>query len=149
MLPQYSIRRITERDLDRILEVEAESFGKEAYDRKLFAEYLHKCGDLFLGAWKAKKLCGYMLTRKRVEGRAELVSVAVDPRFRGKGAAGALMRSTLRRLRWRGVHKFGLMVKWNNEPARVFYQKYGFRTVRRVPRYYEDGHDALLMTRDL
>ncbi|SPE40327.1 SSU ribosomal protein S18P alanine acetyltransferase [Candidatus Sulfopaludibacter sp. SbA3] len=147
MLQRYSIGRLSERELDRILEIEAASFGKEAYDRKLFAEYLHKCGDLFLGAWRGKKLCGYMLTRKSGETRAELVSVAVDPAFRGKGVASALMKSTLRRLRWRGISRFGLMVKLTNGQARRFYEKYGFTKVRIVRQYYEDGQDGILMVR--
>lgn len=150
MLQRYSIGRLSEREMDRILEIEVSSFGKEAYDRKLFAEYLHKCGELFLGAWKGRKLCGYMLTRKRVEsGRAELVSVAVDPLYRGKGVASALMKSTLRRLRRRGTNRFGLMVKLTNAEARRFYEKYGFTKVRLVRQYYEDGQDGVLMVKVL
>ena len=64
MIQRYLIDRLSARELDRILEIEVLSFDKDAYDRKLFAEYLHKCGDLFLGAWKGRKLCGYMLTHK-------------------------------------------------------------------------------------
>ena len=150
MLKPYSIGRLSERDLDRILEIEASSFGKDAYDRKLFAEYLRKCGDLFLGAWKGRILCGYMLTHRGGEnGRAELISVAVDPAYRGKGVAGALMKSSLRRLRWRGVDRFGLMVKLTNAEARRFYEKYGFTKVRLVRGYYEDGQDAILMVKHL
>lgn len=150
MLRRYSISPIGERELDRILEIETASFGKDAYDRKLFAEYLRKCGGLFLGAWKGRKLCGYMLTCKRVEGsRAELISVAVDPEYRGKGVASSLMKSTLRRLRLRGTLRFALMVKWTNAEARGFYEKYGFTKVRRVKQYYEDGEDGILMVKQL
>lgn len=149
MLKRYSIGRLTERELDRILEIEAASFGKDAYDRNLFAEYLRNCGDLFLGAWRGRKLCGYMLTRKRVESpRAELVSVAVDPAFRGQGVAGALMQSTIRRLRRRKAARLTLMVKLTNRTARRFYEKYGFTRVRVVPRYYEDGKDGVLMVKE-
>jgi len=150
MLRRYLIDRVSERELDRILEIEAASFGHDAYDRKLFAEYLHKCGDLFLGAWKGRKLCGYMLTRKGVESpRAELISVAVDPKFRGRGVAGALMKSTLRRLALRRTRRLGLMVKLTNAEARRFYEKFGFTKVRMVRRYYEDGQDGILMVKEL
>ena len=150
MSKRYSIRRVTARQLARILEIEAASFGKEAYDRKLFAEYIRKCGDLFLGVWKGRKLCGYMLTRKSVESpRAELISVAVDPECRGQGAADALMQSTLRRLARRRALRFALMVKLTNTSARRFYEKYGFRKVRLVRGYYEDGQDAISMVKFL
>jgi ribosomal-protein-alanine N-acetyltransferase len=134
--------------MDRILEVEHASFGKDAYDRNLFAEFFHKCGGLFLVAVRRSGVCGYIVTCIRGE-RAELVSIAVDPAARGKGAASALLESTLRRLRRRSVARFGLMVRVTNAPARAFYEKYGFRPLRTVRRYYEDGEDGLLMTKDL
>ncbi|HEV3199966.1 MAG TPA: ribosomal protein S18-alanine N-acetyltransferase [Bryobacteraceae bacterium] len=150
MLARFLVRRIRGSDLDQILEIEHLSFGKDAYDRNLFAEYLHKCGDLFLVVERGRKVCGYMVTCTRGQGalgRAELVSVAVDPAARGEGAASALMDSTLRRLRLRGIGRFALMVRVTNREARAFYEKYGFRKVRTVRGYYEDGGDGWLMAR--
>jgi ribosomal protein S18 acetylase RimI-like enzyme len=40
-------------------------------------------------------------------------------------------------------------VKVTNHRARAFYEKYGFRKLRRVTGYYEDGEDGLLLYRDL
>jgi ribosomal-protein-alanine N-acetyltransferase len=78
-----------------------------------------------------------------------LVSVAVDPAFLGKGAASALMDSSLRRLRRRGITRLGLMVNVMNFRALGFYKKYGFRKLRRVKRYYADGTDRISMAKDL
>jgi ribosomal-protein-alanine N-acetyltransferase len=159
MRPQYMIRRAGPRDLERIGEIESTSFGAEAYDRKLFAYYMEKCGSLFLvasrpadrrGKTPRKKLCGYLiacLRGTRLGVSAELVSVAVEPAARGKGAASALLESTLRRLARRGARQLSLVVRVTNEPARAFYEKYGFRRVRIVPRYYEDGGDGIAMSR--
>jgi ribosomal-protein-alanine N-acetyltransferase len=80
-------------------------------------------------------------------GRAELVSVAVDPACRHKGAASALLESTLRRLGRRGVSRLGLVVRVNNRPALAFYEKYGFRRRRLARGYYEDGGDGIAMSR--
>jgi ribosomal-protein-alanine N-acetyltransferase len=146
------VRRVRQRDLDRILEIEAASFGADAYDRNLFAEYTHKCGGLFLVAELGIKVCAYSITAispGRFRNRAELVSMAVAPAFRRKGAASALMDSTLRRLSRRGVNRLGLMVKATNQRARDFYAKYGFRKLRRVAGYYEDGADGLSLAKDL
>jgi ribosomal-protein-alanine N-acetyltransferase len=144
----FTIRKLRLADLDRILEIERASFGADAYDRKLFADYLRTCGDLFLAVERGRKVWGYLIACTRGE-RAELVSVAVDPAARGKGAASALMQSALRRLRRRGVARFSLMVKTANREAEACYVKYGFRRVRRVRRYYEDGSDGWLMARNL
>src|ERR1039457_3806325 len=111
---RFVVRPVRQRDLDRILEIEAASFGADAYDRNLFAEYTRKCGGLFLVAELGTKVCAYSIAAispGRLGTRAELVSMAVAPAFRSKGAASALMDSTLRRLRRRGVTRLALRVK--------------------------------------
>jgi ribosomal-protein-alanine N-acetyltransferase len=150
MSTPFSIRLLRLADLDRILEIERASFGEDAYDRNLFADFYHKCGDLFLVAVRGRKVCGYMVTCRgggAAQGRAELVSVAVDPRLRGKGIASALMDSTLRRLRRRRIPRLRLVVKVTNHPAIAFYERYGFTRLRIARRYYEDGADGWLMAR--
>ena len=150
MSARVSVRLFRTADLERILEIERASFGADAYDRKLFAELSHNCGELFLVAARGGRVCGYIVTcrrGRRAPDAAELVSLAVDPPYRGQGAATALLKNTLRRLRLRKVSRLSLMVKVTNETARRFYERYGFRRVRRVPAYYEDGSDGILMTR--
>src|ERR1035441_221008 len=148
MPAQYEVRRMRMVDLDRILEIERASFGDEAYDRNLFAEFFRQCGELFLVVERDSKVLGYMVTCIRGQ-QAELVSVAVDPAARGRGAASALMESTLRRLRRRGIARIGLMVRVTNDKARAFYERYGFKKVRKAPRYYEDGADGWRMAKNL
>jgi len=150
MKPQYSIRRAVLADLERIGQVEAASFGAEAYDRKLFAHYLRRCGPLFLVVTRRNTAVGYMITCLRggpARQAAELVSVAVDPSMRQAGAASALLESTLRRLRRRGATRLRLVVRVTNAPAQAFYEKYGFRRVRVLRGYYEDGGDGIAMSR--
>ena len=147
-IPPHTVRRLRSADLNRIMEIERASFGDEAYDRNLFAAFFRQCGELFLVAEHDRKVWGYMIACIRGE-QAELVSVAVDPAARGRGAASALMESTLRRLRRRGIARIGLVVKVTNDKARAFYERYGFEKVRRAPRYYEDGADGWRMARNL
>ncbi len=150
MITRYAIRPAVPADLDRIVQLEEASFGPEAYDRKLFADYLARCGRLFLVLQRGRRVFGYMITcirGNRPGARAELVSVAVDPALRQAGAASALLDSTLRRLRRRGVARLHLVVRVTNQPARALYEKYGFRRLRVVRGYYEDGGDGLAMSR--
>lgn len=148
MPERIAVRKLRVADLDRILEMELASFGNDAYDRNLFAEFFHKCGDLFLVAECHSGVCGYIVTCIRGD-RAELISIAVDPAERGRGAGSALLEATLRRLRRRRVSRWSLMVRVTNAPARAFYEKYAFRKVRTVRGYYADGENGLLMTKDL
>ena len=152
MQPPISVRRARHSDLDRILAIEHTAFGKWAWDRNLFAEYVNVCGDLFLVAGAGGKIAGYSITcisRRLLRQRSELVSIAVLPADRGKGVADALMRRTLGALRRRGVPRLGLTVKVSNGRARAFYERYGFCKVRRIPGYYEDGEDALALRLEL
>jgi ribosomal-protein-alanine N-acetyltransferase len=152
MEKRFAVRRVRAADIPGILEIERVSFGEDAYDRNLFAEYTRKCGELFLVAMGGTKVVGYSiccLCAARAGNRAELVSLAVNPAVRGKGAAKALMDSTLRRLKLRGVRRFRLTVKVTNRRAIAFYEKYGFRNFRRAPGYYEDGADGQIMVKDL
>ena len=143
-----TVRRFRPADLEPILAIERASFGRYAYDRKLFAEYYAGCGPLFLVAARAGRICGYLIACTRGDS-AELVSIAVAPAARRSGAASTLFRSLLRRLRRRNVTRLALMVRTDNAGAHAFYARYGFRNVRRVRGYYEDGADAWLMRRDV
>jgi ribosomal-protein-alanine N-acetyltransferase len=146
MSQRFSVRRARIADFDRILAIERAGFGKWAWDRNLFAEYARTSGELFLVATSQDRVIGYCITcisRRLLMRRAELESIAVDPAVRGKGAADALMSATLRSLKRRGIPRIGLMVKVTNERARAFYERYGFRKIRRVPGYYEDGADGI------
>jgi len=114
MKKRFVVRPVRQLDLDRIEVIEAASFGADAYERNLFAEYTRICGGLFLVAEAGTKVIGYSITAlpTRWAGeRAELVSVAVDPAYLGKGAAAALIESTLRRLRRRRVTRSACATK--------------------------------------
>ena len=148
MQKQISIRPVQASDLSRILAIERSGFGQWAWDRNLFAEYARTCGGLFLVAEEGGKVIGYGIACLLRSG-ASLESIAVAPSARGKGAADALMNSLLRRLRRRGVPRLSLMVKITNLRAIAFYERFRFRRIRRVTRYYEDNEDALLFHLDL
>ena len=148
MPSQYRIRRFHPNDMERILQIERASFGKDAYDRKLFAEYERKCGELFLLAEGDGTVDGYSIAcmyERKGDLVASLESIAVTPRARGRGAASSLLKSTIRRLKLQGVNRITLMVRRSNAVALQFYERRGFGAVRRAPGYYEDGEEGLVM----
>ena len=135
------------RHMERILEIERASFGKQAWPRRMFVDLYDEYPQLFLVAKAGRRIAGYMATA--VEGRsAEIVSLAVDPDYRRRGLADALMRHTVEALRAGGVRRAELMVRPGNAAAQL-YAAWGFRRRRLVRRYYEDGGDGILMTRAL
>jgi len=140
-----SIRRFRLADLDRLLEIERAAFPKAAYPRDLFLEFYKDCGRLFYVALRGRSIAGYILTCARPP-RAELISIAVDRRYRRLGIAAALLRRTLTRLRQAGAARLNLMVRARNRGAIALYRNLGFRRTGRVARYYENGEDGLRMS---
>lgn len=128
----------------RVLEIEQVSFGKDAWDEKLFLSYYRHCPDLFLVAVARRRIAGYSIT---CAGRrdAELVSIAVDPRDRRHGIAQALLNHTLEELSALRLKTWWLMVETENEAALRFYEKFGFVRSKIVKRYYGAGRHAWRM----
>jgi ribosomal-protein-alanine N-acetyltransferase len=143
------VRRFERRDLERVVEIERASFGKDAWPSELFLAYWRASPELFLIAKDHKRgagrgIAGYSIARTDWRG-AELESIAVDPPYRGRGVAQALLQATLRCLRSSGIGALRLMVSTANEPALRFYQRFGFTRVRKVARYYGPGRDGWRM----
>jgi [ribosomal protein S18]-alanine N-acetyltransferase len=137
------VRRFERRDLNRVVEIELASFGRDAWPADAFLEYWRESLELFLIARLGRRIAGYSITRTNWRG-AELESIAVDPRYRGRGIAQALLDATVPRL----SGPLRLMVSRENEPALRFYQQYGFVRTRLVRRYYGAGRDAWRMRLD-
>ena len=149
---QRSLTRATQivpfrlRHLARVLRIERASFGAEAWPRKYFLELYRDCRDFFVVAKVGGRVAGYAVAcaEKR---NAEIASLAVHPDYRRRGVAGVLMRHTLRALGAAGFGRVELMVRTGNTAGAQLYRSLGFRRVRMVPRYYEDGGDGVLMVR--
>jgi ribosomal-protein-alanine N-acetyltransferase len=132
------------RQLDRILQIERASFGRDAWPRKAFLEYYDDCRELFFVGKFSRRIAGYIIGCVEAGG-GEITSLAVHPDYRRRGLAAALIGRVLRELRAGGIRRVELMVRVGNTAGEQLYRSFGFRRVRRVPRYYEDGGDGILM----
>jgi ribosomal-protein-alanine N-acetyltransferase len=141
------IARFAPGQLRRILKIEGESFPADEWPPSLFLEYAADC-PLFLVAKVGRIIAGYAVTSVRGE-RAELLSIAVAERFRGKGVAARLLTYTLRRLDRAEIGVMVLMVRRSNEGAIRLYRRFGFVRTHTVPGYYEDGESAWRMKKVL
>ena len=145
MAVAVNVRPFARRNLTRIVEIEQASFGKDAWPAELFVEYWRKSPELFLVAKQGRRIAGYSITVTNWRG-AELESLAVDPRYRGRGVARALLDATVAQVRPGSLR---LMVSTANAPALRFYRQYGFVRTRLVKRYYGAGRDAWRMRLNL
>jgi [ribosomal protein S18]-alanine N-acetyltransferase len=99
-------------------------------------------------AMSGRTMIGFILSRVAA-GEAEILSIAVAPRQRGRGLARPLLDLHLRRLAGLGARAVFLEVDEHNVPARALYRRAGFYDVGRRKSYYQSGASALVLRRDL
>lgn len=84
----------------------------------------------------------------RVEDEGHITNVAVLPEYRGMHIASALLEVMFDTCAKEGILDYTLEVRKSNAPARLLYEKYGFRSEGIRPGYYKDDkEDALIMWR--
>jgi len=81
--------------------------------------------------------------------RAYLAELAVAPTRRREGRASRLLTAVLARLDGDGFSALALSVHADNDAARRLYERFEFEPVGREPNYYDDGGDAILMSRPI
>jgi [ribosomal protein S18]-alanine N-acetyltransferase len=141
----------TPRDAARLAQLHGASFHRgwgEAEFESMLAERNTLLHRLRLG----RRTIGFAVSRLAAD-EAEILSIAIDPAYRGRGLSRELLLTHLGHLAGRGVRTIFLEVEENNQPARRLYERAGFAVVGRRERYYRqaDGEqlNALLMRRDL
>lgn len=96
-------------------------------------------------------VAGFVLSRMAAD-EAEILTVAVDKRLRGRGFAGRLLAEHVRDLMRAGVKNLFLEVESENAPALKLYARQGFEPVGRRKGYYRSASgaaDAIMMRREL
>jgi [ribosomal protein S18]-alanine N-acetyltransferase len=139
------------RDAPRLAQLHGASFhrgwGESEFERML-AERNTLVHRLRLG----HKTIGFAISRIAAD-EAEILSIAIDPSYRGRGLSRELLLTHLGHLAGRGILTIFLEVEENNQPARRLYEWAGFTVVGRRERYYQEPGgqqlNALLMRRDL
>jgi len=148
--PAETVVRPAERaDLLAVLSIEKACFS-DPWPYAAFERFLGESG--FLVAARGNDVLGYAVADVTPNfGRdiGHLKDLAVRPDARGRGIGRRLLRATLNALRVQGAAVVKLEVREGNAVARALYADEGFEPVRRVPRYYRDGEDALVLVVDL
>ncbi|WP_421854800.1 ribosomal protein S18-alanine N-acetyltransferase [Oricola sp.] len=102
--------------------------------------------------WGKTDILGFVLVRAAAD-EAEILTIAVAPRWQGRGIGRRLMDKVLARAHGDRTESVFLEVDENNNPAVRLYRKLGFIQVGGRPDYYRDSagqrSSALVMRRDL
>jgi len=148
MMENIKIRKMRDRDIPQVIKIEEESF-EYTYPPLLIMHIFSSFPEGFLVAEdeNTKKIVGYIMGL--IEwGHGHIVSIATSKEYRNKGIGTALLKK-LEDILFKkyNVGYIALEVRFNNRDARKFYYKRGYVDKRLLPRYYEDGTDAILMVK--
>lgn len=141
---RLTFRQMTPEDADAVAVIEEKSFvmpwNREDFWREArneLAEYI--VGELdgkiiaYAGAWVSFN-------------QADVMSVAVDPEYRGQGVGTILFGELIKAVKARGAKSITLEVRPSNTAAIKLYESFGLKSVGRRRGYYLDnGEDALIM----
>lgn len=76
---------------------------------------------------------------------AHLFKILISPTFRQQGNAVLFWSAIVHALKIKKLSRVYLEVEASNQRAILFYEKAGFRLLRRNKGYYSNGEDALMM----
>ena len=140
------------RDADAVAKLHAASFYR-GWPRQDIEAYIMDTDTPTLVACDAKrKVAGFAMLRLLGDD-VELMTIAVEPKYRGKGVGAALMKACFEDLLMTPSKRMILEVAADNPAAIRLYEKLGFSKLSERHGYYArpDGRPAtaLVMARDL
>jgi ribosomal-protein-alanine N-acetyltransferase len=142
----FTIRSLGYSDLPQVISIERRAFSAP-WSLAMFVLELSKPSGLCLAAIDAEssKMVGYLIL-SRYDTVWHLMNIAVDPARRREGIARMMLEEMFERAG--PDEQYTLEVRTSNAPAIALYERYGFRSAGRRPRYYRDtGEDAVIMWR--
>ncbi|MFB6122646.1 MAG: ribosomal protein S18-alanine N-acetyltransferase [Haloferacaceae archaeon] len=145
-----TIRRVERGDLHSVVHIERETFD-EPWSYTAFERFLGEAGFL-VATDDGGDVVGYAVsdvTPNHGRDIGHVKDLAVRPDERGHGLGRRLLGRALTSLAVGGARVVKLEVREGNDVARSLYRDVGFRPARRVPQYYGDGEDALVLVLDL
>jgi len=145
------VREATRADLLDVFRIEKRSFP-QPWPFGAFEQFLGRPGFLVADAPDgATGIAGFVVA-DTVPNHGRLIGhvkdIAVAPDHRGRGIGTTLLGRALGVLADDGTATVKLEVRASNQVAIRLYERHGFEHRRTVPRYYDDGEDALVMIRD-
>lgn len=145
--PPRNVRVATPEDIPTLVRLENQSFPTDRLSSRNFRYMLSKGKAVtVVETDRAGEIRGYaMVLFHRGTPLARLYSIAVAPRWRGKGIGRVLMRAAEEAARERDAAYMRLEVRADDKETQEFYKRLGYRPFGIHSHYYEDDTDAVRM----
>ena len=148
---RYDIRPLTISHLDDCWRLDQQCFvDGEAYSRETF-EYLLTAPESvsFRVATSGGTMVGFVIGLIEPDHTGHITTVGVAPEHRRRHLGKRLMNEVEKGFKERNVRIVRLEVRSLNIPAQKLYQRLGYSITQRLPKYYSNGGDGLLMLKSL
>lgn len=145
----FSLRPYRTGDFAEIVALDGLCFEPDiAYPPMEMRFFLSRPRTLAMVAESIQQIVGFEIVHMQGND-GHVITIDVRPDFRKRGVASGLFTECEVQLRAAGVKRCKLEVSVENLAALAFYEKHGFRVVRRLPRYYLGRTDGLGMEKNL
>jgi len=130
--------------VSRLVEIDS-TWNPKAWSQQLFDRELAEPFADVRGLFSDDHLIGYLIAHCVLD-EAHIVSLGLDPAWRGRGGGRFLLEDFLRSSRAQGITSITLEVRVSNIPARALYESCGFTVAGLRRNYYSDNNeDAITM----
>ena len=145
--PPRILRTATSADIPALVRLENQSFPTDRLSSRNFRYMLSKGNAVtVVETDRDGEIRGYALVLfHRGTPLARLYSIAVSPRWRGKGIGRVLMKAAEEAARDRDAAYMRLEVRADDKETQEFYKRLGYRPFGYHSQYYEDHTDAVRM----
>ncbi|HEX8162961.1 MAG TPA: N-acetyltransferase [Pyrinomonadaceae bacterium] len=147
----YDIRPLTIAQLDECWRLDQRCFvDGEAYSRDTF-EYLLNSPEsvAYRAVTPDGALVGFVVGLVEPDRTGHITTIGVAPEHRRRGVAERMLLRVEEGFRRRHIATVRLEVRSVNTGAQELYRKLGYAVTQRLPRYYSNGGDGLLMLKSV
>lgn len=138
------IRRAREKDIEQLYDIENLSF-KSPWSKQSFENEINKNKiAYYIAAEVNNKIVGYAGSWVAFD-EMHITTLAVHPDWRYKKIGKMLLLSLFKKAINKDVKVAILEVRVGNMIAQDIYNDFGFNTIGKRGKYYQDGEDALVM----
>lgn len=148
---RYDVRPLTVAQLDECWRLDQRCFvDGEAYSRDTFDYLLTSPESVsYRAVTQGGSLVGFVVGLVEPDHTGHITTLGVAPEHRRRGVAQKMIRKVEDGFLRRGVRLVRLEVRSVNDGAQQLYRNLGYTVTQRLPRYYSNGGDGLLMVRSL
>lgn len=140
------VRLATEKDIDRIAEMEQICFSDPWSREAVAEEFSGRNPSVYYAAEAGGTVIGYAGVWL-IPPEGYITNVAVHPDYRRLGIGSRIIEKLVADCEAKNCPDITLEVRVSNAPAIGLYESFGFESVGVRKKYYSDGEDAMIMWR--